>query len=160
MKTKAYIQISGYIDQTVLGMTKDDSGGELGELSDFAFCPPFFFFFSLFSRWHRASSLAKPPHAPFLEDDKTTDLFPLFVIDPHGADLLGNPLGGLVFSSGLPSGDNSTEQQVVEWNNCEGSLSLSLSAALITFPSLEGLFLFFCDLIARPGSHWRRLLLL
>ncbi|GAA5991414.1 hypothetical protein JCM5350_006917 [Sporobolomyces pararoseus] len=69
MKTKAYIQISGYIDQTVLGMTKDDSGGEL---------------------------------------------------DPHGADLLGNPLGGLVFSSGLPSGDNSTEQQVVEWNNFVG----------------------------------------
>ncbi|GAA5854369.1 hypothetical protein JCM3766R1_002300 [Sporobolomyces carnicolor] len=69
MKTKAYIQISGYIDQTVLGMTKDDSGGEL---------------------------------------------------DPHGADLLGNPLGGLVFSSGLPSGDNSTEQQVVEWNNFIG----------------------------------------
>lgn len=26
---------------------------------------------------------------------------------------------GLVFSSGLPSGDNSTEEQVVEWNNCE-----------------------------------------
>ncbi|GAA6011203.1 hypothetical protein JCM11491_006755 [Sporobolomyces phaffii] len=69
MKTKAYIQISGYIDQTTLGMTKDDSGGEL---------------------------------------------------DPHGADLLGNPLGGLVFSNGLPSGDNSTEQQVVEWNNFIG----------------------------------------
>ncbi|GAA5940675.1 uncharacterized protein JCM15063_006321 [Sporobolomyces koalae] len=69
MRTKAYIQITGYIDQTVLGMTKDDTGGEL---------------------------------------------------DPHGADLLGNPLGGLVFSSGLPSGDNSTEQQVVEWNNFIG----------------------------------------
>ncbi|GAA5876821.1 hypothetical protein JCM16303_006296 [Sporobolomyces ruberrimus] len=68
MKTKAYIQISGYVDQTVLGMTKDDLGGEL---------------------------------------------------DPHG--LLGNPLGGLVFSSGLPSGDNSTEEQVVEWNNFIGS---------------------------------------
>ncbi|GAA5897393.1 uncharacterized protein JCM6883_006686 [Sporobolomyces salmoneus] len=70
MKTKGYVQISGYIDQTVLGMTKDDFGGEL---------------------------------------------------DPHGADLLGNPLGGLVFSSGLPAGDNSTEQQVVEWNNFIGA---------------------------------------
>ncbi|GAA6062329.1 hypothetical protein JCM10212_006579 [Sporobolomyces blumeae] len=69
MRTKAYIQITGYIDQTVLGLTKDDTGGEL---------------------------------------------------DPHGADLLGNPLGGLVFSSGLPSGDNSTEVQVIEWNNFIG----------------------------------------
>ncbi|GAA5842827.1 hypothetical protein JCM5353_008119 [Sporobolomyces roseus] len=69
MKTKGYIQITGYIDQTVLGLTKDDLGGEL---------------------------------------------------DPHGADLLGNPLGGLVFSAGLPSGDNSTEVQVVEWNNFIG----------------------------------------
>ncbi|GAA5856035.1 hypothetical protein JCM9279_003384 [Rhodotorula babjevae] len=35
-------------------------------------------------------------------------------LDPHGADQLGNPLGGIVFSTGLPSavgGDNSTMQQ-------------------------------------------------
>lgn len=36
-------------------------------------------------------------------------------IDPHGADKLGNPVGGLVYSSALPSGDNSTLQQVVRW---------------------------------------------
>ncbi|GAA5825766.1 hypothetical protein JCM11251_000363 [Rhodosporidiobolus azoricus] len=42
-------------------------------------------------------------------------------LDPHGADLAGNPLGGLVYSTGLPSGDNKTELQVVEWNNFVGS---------------------------------------
>ncbi|GAA6038426.1 hypothetical protein JCM8097_007642 [Rhodosporidiobolus ruineniae] len=41
-------------------------------------------------------------------------------LDPHGADLLGNPLGGLVYSNGLPGGDNSTLQQVIEWNNFIG----------------------------------------
>jgi hypothetical protein len=47
-------------------------------------------------------------------DDKGGEL------DPHGADLLGNPLGGLVYSNGLPSGDNKTYQQVSEWNNFIG----------------------------------------
>ncbi|GAA5909281.1 hypothetical protein JCM8208_005630 [Rhodotorula glutinis] len=45
-------------------------------------------------------------------------------LDPHGADQLGNPLGGIVFSTGLPSavgGDNSTMQQVISWNNYVGS---------------------------------------
>ncbi|GAA5869134.1 hypothetical protein JCM8547_008706 [Rhodosporidiobolus lusitaniae] len=42
-------------------------------------------------------------------------------LDPHGADLLGNPLGGLVYSSGLPGGDNSTLEQAVEWNMFIGS---------------------------------------
>ncbi|GAA6012959.1 hypothetical protein JCM10207_008395 [Rhodosporidiobolus poonsookiae] len=50
-----------------------------------------------------------------VEDDTGGEL------DPHGADLAGNPLGGLVYSSALPSGDNSTELQVIEWNNFIGS---------------------------------------
>jgi hypothetical protein len=37
-------------------------------------------------------------------------------LDPHGADLLGNPLGGLVYSTGMPSGDNKTYMQVQSWN--------------------------------------------
>ncbi|GAA5840679.1 hypothetical protein JCM9279_007401 [Rhodotorula babjevae] len=65
LKTEAYIQWTGFVDQTALHLTADDSGGEL---------------------------------------------------DPHGADLQGNPLGGLVYSSGLPSGDNKTLEQAVEWN--------------------------------------------
>ncbi|KAK4700307.1 hypothetical protein P7C70_g5943, partial [Phenoliferia sp. Uapishka_3] len=69
MRTSAYIQITGHINQTALMLTEDDTGGEL---------------------------------------------------DPHGADLLGNPLGGLVYSTGLPSGDNSTMMQAVEWNNFVG----------------------------------------
>lgn len=69
MKTSKYIQMTGFIKQTGLGLTADDSGGEL---------------------------------------------------DPHGADLLGNPLGGLVYSHGLPSGDNKTMVQVSEWNNFIG----------------------------------------
>lgn len=69
MRTSAYIQITGYINQTALNLQEADSGGEL---------------------------------------------------DPHGADLLGNPLGGLVYSSGLSGGDNKTEDQAVEWNNFIG----------------------------------------
>ncbi|GAA5861026.1 hypothetical protein JCM8547_008011 [Rhodosporidiobolus lusitaniae] len=42
-------------------------------------------------------------------------------LDPHGADLAGNPLGGLVYSTGLPGGDNSTLQQVIEWTQFVGS---------------------------------------
>ncbi|KII94427.1 hypothetical protein PLICRDRAFT_36700 [Plicaturopsis crispa FD-325 SS-3] len=43
-------------------------------------------------------------------------------LDPHGADLAGNPLGGLVYSTGMPSAkDNSTEVQVTSWNNFVGS---------------------------------------
>ncbi|GAA5969475.1 hypothetical protein JCM11641_008127 [Rhodosporidiobolus odoratus] len=64
-----YTQWTGYLDQTALHLTADDSGGEL---------------------------------------------------DPHGADLLGNPLGGLVYSTGLPEGDNKTYTQAVEWNNFIG----------------------------------------
>ncbi|KAF7970700.1 hypothetical protein HWV62_23238 [Athelia sp. TMB] len=42
-------------------------------------------------------------------------------LDPHGADELGNPIGGLVYSTGLPSGDNSTYLQSTSWNNFVGS---------------------------------------
>ncbi|GAA5906072.1 hypothetical protein JCM6882_003551 [Rhodosporidiobolus microsporus] len=70
MHTSAYLQFTGHINMTAIGLTADDTGGEL---------------------------------------------------DPHGADLAGNPLGGLVYSNNLPSGDNSTEAQVIEWNNFVGS---------------------------------------
>jgi hypothetical protein len=40
-------------------------------------------------------------------------------LDPHGADLRGNPLGGLVYSTGWSS-DNSTFEQVIEWHNFMG----------------------------------------
>jgi hypothetical protein len=42
-------------------------------------------------------------------------------LDPHGADLFGNPLGSLVYSTGLPSGDNKTYGQAFEWNNFVGT---------------------------------------
>jgi len=38
-------------------------------------------------------------------------------LDPHGADLRGNPLGGLVFSTAW---SNSSYQQVIEWHNFMG----------------------------------------
>ncbi|KAM0748357.1 hypothetical protein T439DRAFT_382798 [Meredithblackwellia eburnea MCA 4105] len=69
MRTSAYIQVTGLLNQEGLNLVSTDSGGEL---------------------------------------------------DPHGADLLGNPLGGLVYSTGLPSGDNSTYMQAIEWNNFVG----------------------------------------
>ncbi|KAJ2966899.1 hypothetical protein NUW54_g13672 [Trametes sanguinea] len=39
-------------------------------------------------------------------------------LDPHGADLRGNPLGGLVYTNGFASnnGNNNTFQQVHEWH--------------------------------------------
>ncbi|GAA5825764.1 hypothetical protein JCM11251_000362 [Rhodosporidiobolus azoricus] len=70
MHTSQYLQFTGHINMTAIGLTADDTGGEL---------------------------------------------------DPHGADFAGNPLGGLVYSNNLPSGDNSTLAQVVEWNNFIGS---------------------------------------
>ncbi|BGP39749.1 hypothetical protein JCM10450v2_003719 [Rhodotorula kratochvilovae] len=86
MHTSAYIQWTGRINLTGLGLTENDTGGEL---------------------------------------------------DPHGADLAGNPLGGLVYSSGLPSGDNQTEQQVVEWNNFvgAGAFCLKLCDPKVTSPN-------------------------
>lgn len=65
MRTPAYIQITGWIDNTKVNLAANDGGGEL---------------------------------------------------DPHGADYLGNPLGGLVYSTSLPSGDNTTYQQTQSWN--------------------------------------------
>lgn len=43
-------------------------------------------------------------------------------LDPHGADLRGNPLGGLMYSNGFPSnnGNNNSFQQVIEWHNFMG----------------------------------------
>jgi len=43
-------------------------------------------------------------------------------LDPHGADLRGNPLGGLMYSNAFPSnnGNNGSYQQVIEWHNFMG----------------------------------------
>jgi hypothetical protein len=40
-------------------------------------------------------------------------------LDPHGADLRGNPLGGLVYSNAWGT-SNDTFQQVIEWHNFMG----------------------------------------
>ncbi|KAK0194127.1 hypothetical protein F5146DRAFT_1034360 [Armillaria mellea] len=40
-------------------------------------------------------------------------------LDPHGADLRGNPMGGLVYSFGW-SGNNNTFTQAIEWHNFMG----------------------------------------
>ncbi|KAI5476396.1 hypothetical protein MNV49_007774 [Pseudohyphozyma bogoriensis] len=42
-------------------------------------------------------------------------------LDPHGADQLGNPLGGTVWSSAIPGASNSSVQQVHNWNMFVGS---------------------------------------
>lgn len=43
-------------------------------------------------------------------------------LDPHGADLRGNPLGGLMYSNAFPSngGNNDSYQQVTDWTNFMG----------------------------------------
>jgi len=87
MKTSAYIQITGHLNQTGIGLLSNDTGGEL---------------------------------------------------DPHGADLAGNPLGGLVYSSGLPTAkDNTTLAQVTSWNNFVGSgaFCIKLCDPTVTTPN-------------------------
>lgn len=45
-------------------------------------------------------------------------------LDPHGRDLRGNPIGGIVYSNNLPmsgTGDNNTYTQVIEWHNFIGA---------------------------------------
>jgi len=70
IKTPAYIQVTGLINQTFIDLNPNDGGGEL---------------------------------------------------DPHGADLAGNPLGGLVFSNNLPTSTDNTIKQVNNWSNFVGS---------------------------------------
>ncbi|KAJ8496996.1 hypothetical protein ONZ45_g12230 [Pleurotus djamor] len=42
-------------------------------------------------------------------------------LDPHGADLRGNPLGGLMYSNAFGGGnDNNSYTQVIEWTNFMG----------------------------------------
>jgi len=41
-------------------------------------------------------------------------------LDPHGADLRGNPLGGLVYSTAFGPKDGNDYQQVIEWHNFMG----------------------------------------
>ncbi|KAG6855515.1 hypothetical protein H0H87_001783 [Tephrocybe sp. NHM501043] len=48
-------------------------------------------------------------------------------MDPHGADLRGNPLGGLVYSNAYTSNKNSFKQ-VIEWHNFMGSDSFCFKA--------------------------------
>jgi len=69
MKTPGYIQVTGFIKNSGIGLSDTDSGGEL---------------------------------------------------DPHGADLQGNPLGGVVFSNGTADSDGHTLTQVFNWNTFVG----------------------------------------
>ncbi|KAF8180854.1 hypothetical protein BJ912DRAFT_814656, partial [Pholiota molesta] len=70
IKTSAYIQATGFIDNAALSLIETDTGGEL---------------------------------------------------DPHGADLQGNPLGGVVYSNGTADSDGTTLTQVFNWNTFVGS---------------------------------------
>ncbi|KAG9314769.1 hypothetical protein JVU11DRAFT_3852 [Chiua virens] len=79
IKTPDYIQIAGFIDQTLINLAADDYGGEL---------------------------------------------------DPHGADLRGNPIGGLLYSNSFPSngGNNNSYQQVSDWTNFMGGMGFCFKA--------------------------------
>lgn len=68
MRTSAYVQVVGFIDQTKINIADGDYGGEM---------------------------------------------------DPHGADLRGNPLGGLVYTNAFGGGN--TPEQVIEWHNFMGA---------------------------------------
>ena len=68
MKTSAYVQVVGFIDQTKINIAAGDYGGEM---------------------------------------------------DPHGADLRGNPIGGLVFSEAC----HGSPEQVIEWHLFLGGIA-------------------------------------
>ncbi|KAG6836032.1 hypothetical protein H0H93_012122 [Arthromyces matolae] len=76
MRTPAYVQVVGFIDQTQVNIADGDWGGEL---------------------------------------------------DPHGADLRGNPMGGIMFSTAF-SGNNNTYTQVIEWHNFMGGNAFCFKA--------------------------------
>jgi len=48
-------------------------------------------------------------------------------MDPHGADLRGNPMGGLMYSNAF-SGSANNFQQVIEWHNFMGGNAFCLKA--------------------------------
>jgi len=77
MKTPDYVQVVGFIDQSLINIKPGDTGGEL---------------------------------------------------DPHGADLRGNPLGGLMYSTAWSNGNNNSYQQVIEWHNFMGGDIFCLKA--------------------------------
>ncbi|KAF8072318.1 manno protein [Lyophyllum atratum] len=48
-------------------------------------------------------------------------------MDPHGADLRGNPMGGLMYSNAFSGGGNNF-QQVIEWHNFMGGNAFCIKA--------------------------------
>ncbi|KAI5474859.1 hypothetical protein MNV49_002341 [Pseudohyphozyma bogoriensis] len=73
-------------------------------------------------------------------------------LDPHGADQLGNPLGGLVWSTNLPEAtSNTTLVQVQNWNMFVGSgkFCFKICSNKVTWPDYcENRF----DLIGLPAT--------
>jgi len=49
-------------------------------------------------------------------------------LDPHGADLRGNPLGGLFYSNAFSNGSSNNFEQVIEWHNFMGGSQFCLKA--------------------------------
>ncbi|KAF5374485.1 hypothetical protein D9615_009046 [Tricholomella constricta] len=49
-------------------------------------------------------------------------------MDPHGADLRGNPLGGLLYSNAWSGSDNNRYNQVIEWHNFIGGNAFCIKA--------------------------------
>lgn len=76
MRTGAYVQVVGFIDQTAINIAAGDYGGEM---------------------------------------------------DPHGADLRGNPLGGLLYSNAFSGSENQFDQ-VIEWHNFMGADQFCIKA--------------------------------
>ncbi|KAF8313990.1 hypothetical protein DL93DRAFT_2167479 [Clavulina sp. PMI_390] len=74
-------------------------------------------------------------------------------LDPHGADERGNPLGGLVYTSGFPSNNNNTNnfQQVIEWHNFIGS---DISCFKICDPSVANSKVYCNNIFDRTGCDF------
>ncbi|KAI0298060.1 hypothetical protein B0F90DRAFT_1952632 [Multifurca ochricompacta] len=58
-------------------------------------------------------------------------------LDPHGQDLLGNPIGGLLYSTAFSS-DNKTIQQINEWNMFVGGNTSAIKVCNPAGPNPAG----------------------
>ena len=62
-------------------------------------------------------------------------------LDPHGADLRGNPMGGLVFSNAFNTDGSATFNQVSDWNEFIGGGQMCIKLCKPTSPDRAALCL-------------------
>jgi hypothetical protein len=74
-------------------------------------------------------------------------------LDPVGADQLGNPLGGLAYTTGFTAGNTSTYEQVHSWNMFVGNGRFCFKACVVgNTPGLCEKYVASCFLVVRTTN--------